>query len=229
MEEINTASEALVFDAAALAPVAMFMAKRDIRYYICGIHVMPHPEQGVYIVGTDGHRLAIWHDQKGQCDKPRTLTITTGLIAAAKKRTPRLFERRISYENGRLVLAEWGEAEDNTQHIVNELYVQAGKADIDGTYPDIWRVIPKEDELSPGMHGSIQPQYLKQLGDVASILPGGSKRYASPYFFTKGTDGNGAVLARYDGVQNFMVITMPLRSEWQLKAVPDAFLRPANS
>lgn len=238
MEATKTTSEALVFDAKALPIVAKYIAQKDPREYLKGIHVRPHPHGGLYIVGTNGHQMAIWHDPHGHCDQERILKVTPGLVAACKKRRRRAipYDIRVHYENGRLVVAEWntfdGKANDGwAPKAVNELYVQAGVADIDGKYPDMWRAIPKDDEVVPGLHSPINARYLKRLAETAveagprSIWENG---WGVAFHYTKGTDGKGCVLTRVDGVPNLLIITMPLLTDQApATATPESFIRPA--
>lgn len=236
MEATKTTSEALVFDAKALPIVAKYIAQKDPREYLKGIHVRPHPQGGLYIVGTNGHQMAIWHDPHGHCDQERILKVTPGLVAACKKRRRRAipYDIRVHYENGRLVVAEWntfdGKADGKMPEAVNELHIQAGIADMDGKYPDMWRVIPKDDEVLPGLHSPINAAYLKKIAETAleaSVTVLSNKRWGVAYHYTKGTDGHGCVLTRVDGVPNLLIITMPIRTNPQPdKATPEGFVRP---
>tara|TARA_R110000824_G_scaffold6306_7_gene29168 strand:- start:4297 stop:5472 length:1176 start_codon:yes stop_codon:yes gene_type:complete len=40
-----------------------FSGKADVRYYLNGVYLEPHKEQGTYIVATDGHRLGVFLDK----------------------------------------------------------------------------------------------------------------------------------------------------------------------
>lgn len=236
MEATTNTSEALVFDAKAIPIVAKYIAKGDARRYLEGIHVRPAQQGGLYIVGTNGHQMAIWHDPHGHCDQERILKVTPGLVAACKKRRRRAvpYDIRVHYENGRLVVAEWntfdGKADGKTPEAVNELYVQAGVADIPGKFPDMWRVIPKDDEVVPGMHSTINAAYLKKLAETAiEANPRSTWKsgWGVAFHYTKGTDGNGYVLTRVDGVPNLLLITMPTRTDPQpATAMPESFVRP---
>ena len=95
--EDTKASEALVieFETKALAPVAVFMGQRDIRYYLNGICVLPNKSgEGCFVVGCDGHRLAIWHDRNGVCTKQTVLNVGKELISASRKKAARDGENR---------------------------------------------------------------------------------------------------------------------------------------
>lgn len=115
---------------------------------------------------------------------------------------------------------------------MTELHIQAGIADMDGKYPDMWRVIPKDDELVPGLHSPINAVYLKQIAETALEASGcmlSNKRWGVAYHYTKGTDGYGCVLTRVDGVPNLLIITMPIRTNpAPAAATPESFVRPST-
>lgn len=207
--EATTAGESLVieFDAKGLPPVAFFQAKNDIRYYLNGIHVQPHPTApGVVVMAADGHRAAMFYDPEGKASRAATLTVSRDLVTACKKPSKLPQVRRITMEGGRLVLKS-GDL---------ELFIQAGQAEIkDAKYPNIWGVLPKADELTPGLIGNMRCQYAADLGAVSKILP---ERIGGGYFnamdhYTKGTDGCGVILTRFQFNDNFIVITMPMRAD----------------
>lgn len=213
--EATTAGESLVieFDAKGLPPVAFFQAKNDIRYYLNGIHVQPHPTApGVVVMATDGHRAAMFYDPDGKASRAATLTVSRDLVTACKKRPAAarvLGNRRVVLEAGRLVLKEVGHAHET------ELFIQAGQAEInDAKYPNIWGGLPKAEELTPGLIGAMNSQYAADLGVVAKILPErGNKYFNALDHYTKGTDGYGVILTRFHFNDNFIVITMPMRAD----------------
>jgi len=45
-----------------------FISQEDFRYYLNGFAIEPHPNKGVVIVATDGHKLGAFHDESGACD-----------------------------------------------------------------------------------------------------------------------------------------------------------------
>jgi DNA polymerase III sliding clamp (beta) subunit (PCNA family) len=50
-----------------------FVSHEQSRYTLCAIRLEPHPEKGVLIVATDGHTMAIFHDEQGECSEPFNL------------------------------------------------------------------------------------------------------------------------------------------------------------
>lgn len=198
--QMTTAGEIPVieFNAEAISPLSLFVAKHDIRFYLHGICVMPAPSgKGCVIVACDGHRMAMWHDDSGRCSVQKVFKITPAFVSACKKRSKGL-PKRVKFEDGRLVVFEG---------IDSETFIQAGKAEIeDCKYPDVFRVIPKK--LVPGLRGHINTEYLKQIGEAGKRLGG---KWDGVRFYSADEIGHGATVARFDTSDNLIVITMPMR------------------
>lgn len=212
--EATTTSEALVidFDAKGLPPVAFFKAKGDIRYYLEGVYVQPHPTApGCVLIATDGHRAAMFYDPNGKASRPAILNVSRELVSAASKKPAKhtvFGNRRIVMEAGRLVMKEVGD------HHETELFIQAGKSEIEGKYPDVWGVLPKPDDLVPGLLGAMRAAYAADLGAVAKLLrQPGNKRFNALDHYTKGSDGCCVILTRFQENPNFIVITMHVRAD----------------
>ena len=84
-----------------------FQSKEKTRYYLTGFHVCPAHDgrEGVYIVATNGHTMAIFYDQSGTCTQPKTIRAvyasarlsarevsTAGLVSAEPRRGSRASE-----------------------------------------------------------------------------------------------------------------------------------------
>jgi hypothetical protein len=69
-----------------LPMLAAFAAKCDVRYYLKGFHVKPHPEKGVILTATDGHCLVTIHDEDGFSDGEYIYPISKELVKAANKK-----------------------------------------------------------------------------------------------------------------------------------------------
>lgn len=215
MENI-TAGEAPVsveFNVKALAPVAMYMAQKDIRFYLNGICVRPNANgPGCFVAATNGHCMAIWHDPDGVCSKEIVLRVSNELVSASRKKAAK--GGRVVLDSGRLVI------KNKDGH---ETFVQAGQAAINmerkgymHKYPDFWRVVPPQSTLTPGMHGPVNGRYVEMIGKVAKMLEdGGRYGHARAVWHSTANVGAGfgAVLTRFDGTPGFVVITMPMREE----------------
>jgi hypothetical protein len=56
-------------DASLFRVATMFQAGSGaIRYFLNGVHIEAHPEEGVLLVATDGHRMFVVHDKSGSVD-----------------------------------------------------------------------------------------------------------------------------------------------------------------
>lgn len=45
--------------------VSAFVSTDPIRYYLNGVLIQKHPVKGVYLVGSDGHKMIVAHDETG--------------------------------------------------------------------------------------------------------------------------------------------------------------------
>lgn len=219
------------FDIKALAPVAMFKAETDIRYYLNGICVQPNKSgPGCFIIGCDGHRLAIWHDPAGTCSRQTILKASKELVSASRKKAAK--DGSVCFEDGRLIIKD----RDG-----QEAFIQAGKAEIEikeplkdglyyshsNQYPDVWRVIPKASNLVPGMLGAINGRYIEAIGKVSKLLEdGGLWGHACGvwHFSSKAGKDWGSVLTRFAKAPGFIVITMPMRQDdFEINSLPAEF------
>lgn len=132
--------------------LAAFMAKQDVRYYLNGFHVKPHPEQGVILTATDGHRLVTIHDEEGLVDGEYIFPISKNLLAASKKRPDKkgaFTSHWVQYIDNRFIVCS--ELENHTEEgfLVDDTFYQAAVQyieyvpHIDGIYPDVGAVIEK--------------------------------------------------------------------------------------
>lgn len=235
--ENTTAGEAPVieFNAKALAPVAVFKAETDIRYYLNGICVQPNKNgPGCFIVGCDGHRLAVWHDPAGVCSQLTVLRVDKALLSACRKKYKGQQIGLISLEDGRLVL--------KSSHGL-EMFVQAGKAAIeladrrpDGSvrqthhYPDVWRVIPPAKDLAQGMMGAFNPMYMEDIGKVGKMFRLDSWSSGVYHFHNKHNIESGPCVTRFDKEPNFVVLTMRMRADRDItkNPLPDAFVAQSH-
>lgn len=208
------------FDAKCVAPLSLFMAKIDIRYYLNGLCVIPSPDGvGCVIVGCDGHRMALWHDKDGKCSQETILKVSPQLVSACKKKGKAALSRKVKYVDGRLALIEGFDV---------ELYIQPGNPEIEGKYPDVFKVVPSPEKLVPGLRGNIQPGYMKNIGEAGKML---SDAYSGVSFYSGDEAGTQANVAIFDSQDNFMIVTMPMRGRQDFPAktpINSVFVVPKN-
>jgi len=194
------------FSLRALRMAATCRAIADIRYYLNGIHVLKYPDgPGVLVCGCDGHAAAIVHDADGDIvgASDITIAIKPGLLAAAArvKSKPDMIAvldgQRLS------INSRHGAAHDET-----EQFVSPGPAQMTGKFPDIIRVIPEFSKLKPCTAGAVNPKYLSQANDLASI---GAGRFSGVRLWSENPQS--AVAVQFMHIHEALMIIMPMRDD----------------
>lgn len=135
------------------------VSKEERRYYLNGVYVQPHPDKGVLLTATDGHRLVCIHDQTGKCTKAAIIRVAARAISGVKLQKNQPDAPRLTVDKDGIVTCG--------------SYRSVSSAVIDGTYPDYPRV------LTPLVHGAVKksyapaafkPEYLAGFAKVAAIL-----------------------------------------------------------
>lgn len=69
------------------AAATVFMAEKDVRYYLCGVCIQPHPEGGAAIVATNGYAMFVIRDPDAEVDREYIVGgISRQLVTACKTR-----------------------------------------------------------------------------------------------------------------------------------------------
>lgn len=152
----------------ALVKAAMlFQAKQDIRYYLNGIRIEPNR-----IAATNGHCMWL-HNFESELDIAESLTLQFKGAMPAKS-------FNINFEVGEKSGVAFSEDVDGK--IIAATYFEL----IDGTYPDIDKVIaPKEDEKPTPVIG-FNTEYLSLLQKATKLV--GNQRYPSVVVNLRGPD-----------------------------------------
>lgn len=199
----------LDINAATLSVMALFAAKQDIRYYLCGIHIRPCENgEGVTIEATNGHQAAIWLDKTGKVSAPTILSMSKGLVAAAGK-TPKkndpCHERRLRMLNDRLVLFFGDE----------EVFIQPENPIIDGKFPCFENVIPEAGRFIQEQN-HINHRYLATITKAADqilklkrIIEIHGGDWAIP-IKTRSSQNKRVSVTRLAGVDDLIILTMPI-------------------
>jgi hypothetical protein len=133
----------LKLTAKLLPIITPFMAKNDIRYYLNAINVRPHKDGGAVICATNGHVLGAIYDPDAVCEEEVILRFDGRMQQACAAGLKD--DRQVVMIGERLAIIESGGA---------EVCIQAGRPDIEATYPRYERVIPKQETLQPGLVGT---------------------------------------------------------------------------
>lgn len=150
----NALFERLVIPAKIIRAAKIFQAKKDVRYYLNGLHFDPRG----YVEATNGHvAIRIECEQCKQLSKKMILDIKGAKIPA---KSDELEFVSMSDKRG-VVLMRDGALKDLDE--VRSFEV------IDGVFPDVDRVIPKTD-LEKIDHIGINAEYLKDIAEAQKIL-----------------------------------------------------------
>lgn len=163
----------------------MFQAKQDVRYYLNGICFMPDGR----VAATDGHRafIANKHDNK----------ITDNVIVSVSKSPTKRYDYAVLDTKTKMV----------TYHDVFDALVGAGIcSEIDGRFPDIDRVIPKE--TSPTEQIGFNAKYLADVEKLAKLF---NPKYEAVRFELNGNTSAAVANISAPTGDTAKVIVMPMR------------------
>lgn len=215
------------------AAINKFAAVGNVRYYLNGIFIEPHPEKGVVIVATDGHTLALLHDPDGWVKEPIIVgEISKGLISAcsAKGVEHRLTVPKLLYisKNGAVVTGDSTVFDEVNPFAMLSLHMSKIEL-IDGKYPDYRRVISMErgdTAVSP----CINSAYLARLHEAAKILIPDHKYGWGIEMLSYGR--NVSMIARFTQCeleQRFLGLIMPMHNEAPKNILPDWLMPKAEA
>lgn len=201
------------------AATNLFSAVKDVRYYLNSVYIEPHPEVGVILVATDGHRMGVMHDPEGYTDKPIIVgEISNQLISACKKKSLIPLDLFVG-ERGCVVGPKIEKGEDLDPF--GEMVSHMSRIElIEANYPNWRKILPKKEDRDQRFP-AFNPKYLAALHEAAEILVPG--KWASALeLFSGGRDTS--VVARINSAdigQRFVGIIMPMRSDSPKSILPD--------
>lgn len=193
------------FQAKYLPMLFPFMAKKDVRYYLNGVYIEP-ADVGVYLVATDGHKMAVIHDAEGECAEARVFSLRRDAMRFCKGQEPYAPFVTIDPASQRLMVAD----------TVEERYLQPGKCFIEGKYPDWRRILPDFKKLSPGSPATMNATY---LSEVAAISPK-HRGFSAMRLWSMGTE-NDPVVIQFGTIPEMLGIVMPVRGYGDLSFSPE--------
>jgi hypothetical protein len=190
-------------DASLVRLASTCMARVDIRYYLNGIRVEPRAEGGVFIIGTDGHRILIAIDATGKVSAPLIFKLDKQLVPKLPKPS-KLIQRKqrllIEPFRGRpaLVLTD-KDTGKLPVHIAPDVLIE-------GNYPDWRKVVPDFTKVTMGVQMPFQARY---LSEVLAVIAEDKFSRAVPYQ----ADPNGGIVFSIDGMPHVLLVIMPQRSD----------------
>ena len=163
----------------------MFQAKNDVRYYLNGICFMPDGR----IAATDGHRamIASKHENK----------LTDNVIVSVSKSPTKRYDYAVLDTKTKIV----------TYHDDTELMVGAGICNmIDGRFPDIDRVIPKETKAAEEI--GFNAGYLVDIEKVAKLF---NPKFCCVKFELNGNTNAAVCCLSAPTGETAKIVVMPMR------------------
>ena len=198
-----------------LLMAAAFRATNDIRYYLNGVHVMACRDGGVFVVGVDGHTMLVAYDAAGTIENAPngvTVTVKPGLLAAAAKNKCRRdgVDMFAIVEGQRLSVNH----DFNSPQSSLEAFVSPGPCQVEGRFPDVFRVIPRFDKLKPHQAGPMNSEYFARIDAVNKLCRHGKYNGAIRLWSNSEDDKfkTGAVVVQFDLAPEVLVVIMSMRS-----------------
>jgi DNA polymerase III sliding clamp (beta) subunit (PCNA family) len=196
-----------------------FVSTEEARYYLNGVFLEPHPLGiGAILVATDGHRLAAIYDKDAIVPRPAIMATPKELIAAVKK----------IRATGDFLLFERGEKFDDVKAEAGAMTLKTHE--IDGTFPDWRRVIPKRDGiLTPDdcedpaafrANKRARQTTLNSRYAAAFEFKGWLQGKENPITIITPPDPATPVIIKQNTVPEFLGIVMPMR-DVELDEIPD--------
>ncbi len=208
------------FNREYLPILASFMAVNDVRYYLNGFHVKPHPEEGVILTATDGHRLVTIHDKKGLCDGEYILPISKPLLAAAKKTNiNKLPLNSVQFIDNKVYVLLHNEddefdffKDDNESPMSQVPHVEYFSV-IDGRFPNTKRIFAAF-KPKPTSSIGINVDYIGKLKSVVT-----NRKFPQLNLMLSDKDGVVCAVSGYD--KEIVSLIMPARFDDEELAVPE--------
>lgn len=194
--------------------ISIFAALKDVRYYLNGVHIERHPDQGVLMVGTNGHVLSVIHDPEGWIEEGRESLIvgdiTNPLISACLRKS----NKSQLPLKGLYVAEKFSIVSccDDPEPFGDQTDATIKTSIVDGTFPN-WRraadVKVSPVKRFPVLNGN----YIGMYAKAADILT--NNRFGCALDFrTTSADDKVIVRIPHDEVRDlFFGMIMPLRYE----------------
>jgi len=178
-----------------LKAMGRFMAVKDIRYYLKGLHIV-QDNRGTYIESTNGHMLGRLLINETPCATPASVVVPSDAVKT---------------------LAATGKKGNETLHFTvdgvkitvispdgSSLTVQA----VEGRYPDVDRVIPLDGNSTTTAPSTYNPEYVLAFHECAKDL-GGISDGSGAFIKQRGTDSG---IVSIGAEPLFVGIIMPMRT-----------------
>ena len=216
-----------IVDANLIAAAAIFKAKADVRSYLEGIRIEPHPDKGIFVIGTDGHRMLIAHDEYGTADQAITIKPTTAFIAAAKKAKGLFGTPAKAICNDGLLFITIAATETCFTPEVNHKYTPFIEAaeELEGTYPDWQRIMPEKISANFPV-AAMNHKYVADISKALQIFTPSTRHPIAFRFYSSAKTADEAdstsVIAMSSSplAHNLLFVIMPMREQHKAQSLP---------
>jgi hypothetical protein len=226
----------------SLLACALFESTEETRYYLKGTHVMPHPDgTGAVLAATDGQTMLVIHEAEGYASGlPTTWSIDQATLkphitkwTAANKWVKKSAHRFwCELTRTEVTLASLSifaainaqEVRDGEARLIATLQ---GEFWIDGSYPEIARVIPAIPPKRVMPPPALQSKFLRRIAELAGIFRKDSSYTPAVTIWSAG-DGNPCRVV-IDGHPELVCVVMPFRASaaaTDAKAIDPDWLLP---
>lgn len=180
-----------------LKALSRFSAIKDIRYYLCGIHIVQNA-RGTYLESTNGHVLGRLLIDETPVDGENSVIIPNDALK---------------------ILATTGKKGNETLHFtVDGIKITVIQPDdttmqfsaLEGNFPDCDRVVPKLTSDGGMQTSTYNPEYIQAFYDCANDLRGHKSTGISVQIKQRGNDSG---IVNIDSEPLFVGIIMPMREQ----------------
>jgi hypothetical protein len=188
--------------------VALFMANKDVRFYLTGMLLETGPN-GAFIVATDGHALAASRVFSDPMPDYQIILPADTVAAMAKCKAPAVIVTMPETEGA------WvsGTRRKISVRIPDKTGggLSLSAEELDGKFPDWRRVAKHEQGFEPAFcdPAFCDPRLIKRVDDAARIIKGTTSRNAAAHL-SPGSNG-GCSFAWLDDVGEACAWVMPMR------------------
>lgn len=208
------------------AGIERFAGVKDVRYYICGVFIEPHPHGGVNIVATNGHIMGVAHDPDGWCAEPIIVgDITKPLLSACKKRgLPPARAERLWIAKDCAVVSSSQEIEPPPAPFGEAALHSSKISIIDGQFPDWRRFMPNDRTVRPAEFPAVNGRYLATVSEAVQIMSEIHPSLSVNSMRLYPAGDNQSVVVRIVGldlVDRFVALVMPTQTDKLYTVLPD--------
>ena len=226
-----------------LSLVRPCQAKGDIRYHINGIRIEPNPAGGAIAVATDGRRMAVALDPKGECLQPMTLALPDEAWRHCDKTTCDAIDGRqlvVRVDPTQAPTDDFGDllcgpmlrgysieiAHAPLPQMRCWVAPEPRVAIIDGKFPDWRRVLPGTAEAWAALGPAGTALNVQYVADLARMVPkktvyGQVIRFWQAPMPVGETLNPGVVLVQFHDAPELVVAIMPMGRSCELWKLPD--------